>query len=212
MHPKPRAEPLWFASAGFRARALMTVMFLAVALAPGTLFAADWLRVEAARSGTGVAVNASATIHAPLDLIWNTLTDYEHLPEFIPGMQQSHVISRRGPAAIVEQRGGAEMLFFTLPIRVTVESAEYPPYFITIRVLSGNLKQLDGRYQLERLGGGEDYILSWRGIIEPAISLPAFITVPLMRNSVEDQFTGMVREIERRNRLRSQKAGNAKSG
>ena len=190
----------------------MTAMLVAAALSPGPLSAADGLRVEATRSGTGVAVNASATIHAPLDLIWNTLTDYEHLPEFIPGMEQSRVVSRRGSAAIVDQRGGAGILFFTIPIRVTVESAEYPPHLITIRVLSGNLKQLDGRYQLERMGGGEDYILSWRGIIEPAISLPAFITVPLMRANFEDQFTGMVREIERRNRLRSQKAGNAKSG
>jgi hypothetical protein len=179
---------------------------------PGTLSAADGLRVEAARSGTGVAVSARAGIHAPLDLIWSTLTDYEHLPEFIPGMRQSHVVSRRGPAAIVEQRGGAGILFFTLPIRVTVESAEYPPHLITIRMLSGNLRQLNGRYQLERMGGAEDYILSWRGIIEPDIPLPAFITVPLMRASIEDQFTGMVREIERRSHLRSQKAGNAKAG
>jgi carbon monoxide dehydrogenase subunit G len=205
-------ELRWPASVGRRARAVLIAMFFASPLVPGTLSAADGLRVEAARSGTGVAVSASASIHAPLDLIWNTLTDYEHLPEFIPGMQQSRIVSRRGPATIVEQRGGAGILFFTLPIRVTVESAEYPPHLITVRVLSGNLKQLDGRYQLERIGGGEDYILSWRGIIEPAVSLPAFISVPLMRTSVEDQFTGMVREIERRSRLRSQKAGNAKSG
>ena len=200
-------EPKRWAGAAGRARAAFAAVLLA---APGALLAADGLRVEAVRSGSGVAVSASAGIHAPLDIIWSTLTDYEHLPEFIPGIRQSRVVGRRGEAAIVEQKGEAGVLFFTFPIRVTVESAEYPPHTITIRVLSGNLKQLDGRYQLERVGGDEDFILRWRGIIEPDVSLPAFITVPLMRANIEDQFTGMVREIERRGLLRRRKASLAK--
>jgi hypothetical protein len=161
--------------------------------------AADGLKVETARSGSAVAVSAVASIHAPQELIWQTLTDYEHLAEFIPGISRSRVVGRRGPAAIVEQNGQAGILFFSYPVKVVVESAEYPPHTITIRVLSGNLKQLDGRYLLERGGGEGDFVLRWRGIIEPEVPLPAFITVPLMRANIEDQFTGMVREIERRN-------------
>ena len=95
------------------------------------------------------------------------------------------------------------MLFLSYPIHVVVESAEHPPYVITIRVLSGNLKQLEGRYQIERTGSGDDYVLHWSGVIEPAIALPTFITVPLMRANIENQFAGMLREIERRNALRT---------
>jgi len=194
---------------GTRGRLLCAAIgaaWLAVASLAG---AADGLRVVATSSGTGVAVSAVASIRAPQELIWKTLTDYEHLAEFIPGIRHSQVIGRRGSAAIVQQDGQAGILFFTYPIKVVVESAEYPPHTITIRVLSGNLKQLEGRYLLERGIGEDDYILRWHGIIEPEITLPAFITVPLMRSNIEDQFVGMVHEIERRNlRRRPAESGN----
>lgn len=47
-------------------------------------------------------------------------------------------------------------------------------------------------------GSPGEYILSWSGVIEPDFSVPAFITVPLMRASFRDQFLAMVKEIERR--------------
>ena len=175
------------------------------------LMLATWLRVaigaeqvsvEAYPQGTAIAVKARALIKAPYALIWRTLTDYNHLSEFIPGMMTSHVIGRRGSTAIVQQTGEAGFLFFTLPVDVVVESRERPPSFIGIRVLKGNLKQLDGGYRIERAGRRDDeYVLRWSGVIERPPLLPLFVTVPLMRANIADQFRGMVDEIERREAL-----------
>ena len=178
-------------------RRLGPVLIL-LAWLPAAAGAAEEVLVEAARAGTAVAVSARASVKAPLAIIWNTLTDYEHLPEFIPGMKRSRIIGRRGPAAIVEQDGEAGFLIFRVPIHVVVESAEYPPHLITIQVVRGNLRQLEGRYQIEQGASAEEHVLRWSGIIEADTVLPAFITVPLMRANIEDQFTGMVREIKRR--------------
>ena len=52
----------------------------------------------------------------------------------------------------MEQDGEARLLFVSFPIKVVVESAEFPPHLITVRVLKGNLKQLDGRYRIEAGG------------------------------------------------------------
>ena len=170
----------------------------------GVPIGAEQVSVEASRQGTAVAITARATIKAPYALIWQTLTDYGHLSEFIPGMMTSHVIERRGSAAIVEQTGEAGFLFFTYPIEVLIESREEPPAFIGMRVLKGNLKQLDGGYRIEKTGYKDDeFVLRWSGIIERPISLPLFITVPLMRANISDQFRGMVKEIERREVLRT---------
>jgi ribosome-associated toxin RatA of RatAB toxin-antitoxin module len=172
----------------------------------GVAIGAEQVSVEASSQGTAVAIKARATIKAPYALIWQTLTDYDHLSEFIPGMVKSHVIERRGNTAIVEQTGEARFLFFTYPIEVVVESPEEPPAFIGIRVLKGNLKQLDGGYRIEKTSYKDDeFVLRWSGIIEPSISLPLFITVPLMRANISDQFRGMVKEIERREALRTAK-------
>ena len=73
---------------------------------------AKHVSVEASYQGSAVAIIAHATINAPYALIWQTLTDYDHLSEFIPGLLKSHVIERRSNAAIVEQTGGAGLLYY----------------------------------------------------------------------------------------------------
>lgn len=179
---------------------------LLLAASVGPTFGADRVSIEASRQGTAVAIVANATVRAPYALVWQTSTDYDHLSEFIPGMVKSHVIGRRGGAVTVEQTGKAGFLFFTYPIDVVVESLEAPPAFVGIRILKGNLKQLYGGYRIEKTGDNDDeFSLRWSGVIEPSISLPLFITVPLMRAAISDQFRGMVREIERRESLRAAK-------
>jgi ribosome-associated toxin RatA of RatAB toxin-antitoxin module len=155
--------------------------------------------IEAQRQGSAVAIEARATVKAQYALIWQTLTDYDHLSEFIPGMATSHVVERHGGISIVEQTGEAGFMFFSFPIEVVVESREEPPAFIGMRVIKGNLKQLDGSYRIEKTGGKDnEFVLRWSGIIERPMSLPLFVTVPLMRANIADQFRAMVREIERR--------------
>lgn len=172
--------------------------------APGIAHGAEQVIVEAARHGTAIAINARATIRAPHFLIWQTLTDYEHLAEFVPGIEKSHVIDRRGGTVTVEQDGRASLWFFTYPIEVVVESLEQPPSAIAVKLLKGNLKQLDGGYQIEKVDAGDnEYVLRWSGIIEPATNLPFFIAIPLIRANISDQFLGMIREIERREARRT---------
>ena len=160
--------------------------------------------IDAYAQGTVVEVVAQATIKAPYSLIWQTLTDYDHLAEFIAGMTRSHVVERRGHAVIVEQTGNARLLFLNYPIEVVVESLETPPTMIGIRVLRGNMRQLNGEYRIQKIESRTDeFILTWSGQIEPSFPLPQLITVPLLRSNISDQFTSMVTEIERREALRA---------
>lgn len=183
------------------ARHLLVLCLLAL----GALFgaaashAADHLDVDAKVTDSGVAVSASARIRAPLFVIWQTLTDYDHLAEFIPGMKKSRVIGRYGSAAIVEQAGTAGNRVLSYPIDVVVESEEDPPSTISVRILSGNMRALEGAYHLDKVAGEDDeFILSWNGIIRPEIELPGFVEEWALRQNVRDQFRGMVDEIERR--------------
>jgi hypothetical protein len=175
-------------------------------LASAGAVGADDLVVQAKRAGHAVAVEARATLTAPSELIWATLTDYDHLAEFIPGLRTSRLIGRRGPAAIVEQHGEAGFLIFSYGIDVTVESAEYPPDLIRIHVISGNLRQLDGAYRLAQGEREGTWLLTWSGVIEPSLPVPSFVAVGLMRSNVEAQFSGMVDEIERRWKSRGRPA------
>jgi carbon monoxide dehydrogenase subunit G len=170
--------------------------------------AAENVSVEAQGRGTVIWVDASARIRAPQSLIWDTLTDYERLSDFIPGMQVSRLITRRGTSAIVAQKGKAGIFLFNYPIDVVVESVELPPGVIEIHVVRGNVKHLDGRYLIEQdPSDRERHVLRWQGAIEPVLALPAMITAPLLRSNIRDQFLGMVSEIERRNARRISAVG-----
>jgi carbon monoxide dehydrogenase subunit G len=142
-------------------------------------------------------------LDAPLELIWQTLTDYAHLADFIPGMQKSRVLSQNGAVSVIEQVGAARFLFVSLPIEVTLASTERPPYMIEASLLKGNLKRLEGAYRIEPKAGGRMQ-LSWTGVIEVE-SMPPLLGEMLMRSNIEDQFVGMVREIERRDLLRRER-------
>ena len=185
-------------------RALTLATVVCLALAP-CLARGDDVTVEAVRRDGALEVVCRATLEAPLALIWQTLTDYGRLAEFIPGMRTSRVLSKDGAVSVVEQTGEARFLFIAYPIEVTLASTERPPHSIEARMLKGSFKRLEGVYRIEPQADGR-YSVSWTGIVE-AESMPPLIGEMLMRSSIEDQFRGMVLEIERRDAPRRERAG-----
>jgi len=184
-------------------RCWLAVLVLGFGLVQGGFaMAAEGMVVHAEPRGPAVAIDVRATVAAPHALIWSTLTDYGHLSEFIPGMQSSKITERRGTTAIVEQRGEAGFMVFSYGIDVLVASTEYQPDTIEIRLLKGNLKRLDGRYQVQSGEKDGTWVVSWSGMVEPSLPLPQFLNVRLIRGSIVDQFRGMIDEIERRDVVR----------
>lgn len=188
--PHPRAAAL----------ALSLLLFVAAGAR-----AAEEISVEAARRDDALEIACRAVLEAPPALVWQTLTDYDRLAEFIPGMLRSRVIERHGAVTLVEQSGEARLLFLTFPIEVTLSTLERPPDVIEATLVKGNLKRLQGVYRIAVQRGGR-VLLTWNGVIE-AEGLPPLLGEILLRGRIEDQFRGMVREIERRAAARREKGG-----
>lgn len=184
-------------------RALIAVLASCL-LACGTARAAEDVSVDTQRKGEAVEIHCSATIEAAWDVVWQTLTDYGRLAEFIPGMRRSRIVSYVNGAAVVEQVGEARFLFVAYPIEVTLSSVERAPDTIEARMLKGNLTRMEGAYRVQARPEGR-IRLTWDGLIE-APGLPPLIGELVMRANIEDQFRGMVREIERREALRRERA------
>jgi ribosome-associated toxin RatA of RatAB toxin-antitoxin module len=143
-------------------------------------------------------VLASAVLFAPAPIVWQVLTDYERLPAFIPGITKSSVRAREGTRLLVEQAGEARFLIFSFPIEVRLEVTESPSRGIASRAVGGNLRRMDGRYELAPDAARNAVTLRYTGEIEPEFNLPPLIGLAAMRHMVEEQFTAMVAEIERR--------------
>lgn len=176
---------------------LRAALLLAWAVSAG---AAEGLSVETTRRGSVVDVRAYALVEAMHATVWGTLTDYDRLAQFVPGMRSSRIVARRNGDLVVEQRGETRFLVFSYPVDVTVLATARPPNAIEVHLLSGTLKRLDGVYRLEQAGAGR-IALRWTGLVEPE-ALPPLLGELVMRATIKAQFTGMVREIERREALR----------
>jgi len=176
---------------------LRAALLLAWAATAG---AAEGLSVETTRRGTAVEVRAYALVDAMHATVWGTLTDYDRLAQFVPGMRSSRIVARRNGDLVVEQRGETRFLVFTYPVNVVLLASARPPDASEVHLLSGSLRRLDGTYHLETAGAGR-IALRWTGLIEPD-ALPPLLGELVMRATIKAQFTGMVREIERREALK----------
>lgn len=177
-------------------RALTLMLLLAFPLA----HAADEVTVEARRKGDALEVVCSAILGTSAELVWQTLTDYNRLAEFIPGLRRSRVVGQRDGAIVVEQAGEAHFLFISIPVEATLLTRERPPHAIDVSLEKGTLRRLEGGYRIQPQGAGR-VVLTWQGTVE-AQALPPLLGELIMRASIEEQFRGMVREIERREALR----------
>jgi len=189
---------------------------IAVAAAAASLalpvYAAEALAVRAEGQGGKVVVEARATVNASLPVVWSTITDYDHLSQFIPNLSRSQVVERHGTAVLIEQRGEVKVLFVRFPVHATIAADEHYPDSIDARSINGNFKLTDAGYRIQRLDDGQRVLLSWNGTLQPVLWTPMFITTPLVRDVIEDQFRAMVNEIERRQQRISGRAAAGGAG
>jgi len=155
--------------------------------------------VDARRDGDAVVVEAHSTLNAQRQTAWEVLTDYEHYPQFVPDLTSSQVLARSGNTVIVEQKGMAGFFLFHFPLEVRLSVTEYPFEQVTSSSIGGNFKDTTGAYQL--IVEGEQLRVTYTGRLIPTFRLPPFFGVTAIRIAVEKQFTGLVREIQRRETL-----------
>ena len=182
---------------------------VAQADAEGSMAAA----IDVSLDGATYIVNASARLAADRRVVWDTLTDYERLREFVPGVMRARVLERTGDRLVIEQVGVFSVLFMDLPVRLRLV-VEHTPYTMVLARLADpadvgdpTLRSFLGRYRLLpiSLSRREGVRLDYDAQFELARPLPTVIGsllgVAAVRRTMREQFTAMLREIERRQAL-----------
>jgi hypothetical protein len=188
-----------------------------VALASGLLagVASAATQVDVQREGPTYFVQARAELAADARTAWDTLTDYEHLREFIPDVASSRVVRRDGNHLLVEHDGAFPLFWFDLPVRVRL-AVEHEPYARVIARSTpgriGNeeptLRSFDGRYVLTvvRVGPRAGVRIDYDARFELARALPPVIDTvfgsAIVELGVRRHFEAMLAEIERRQAAR----------
>ncbi len=145
-------------------------------------------------------VHASSVVRASLRQAWGVLTDYERLPEFVPDLVSSQLISRTRCEAIIEQRSKAGFLFLSRPVHLKLRIVEQPFSSIDVSLLAGDMKHYSARWELEPVSqhGLEGTRISFASTLEPDFFMPPLIGATIVQVNVRKMVEAVATQIERR--------------
>ena len=175
-----------------------------------TLTALVWLKEEAPDGNVRVSVKrnhikgrilfeiqVSGLVHATPQQTWAVLTDYERLPDFVPDLLSSKLLSRRGAQAVLEQQGSVGFLFMRQVIHLVVRVTEQPFSTLDVALVAGNMKHYASHWELAPLDQGGTRI-AYRGSLEPDFFVPLLLGRVMVRADVQKMLAAVVAEVERR--------------
>ena len=167
--------------------------------------------VSVERDGDTFYVHARASVAVDPRVAWDTITDYEHMREFLPNIERSKVIARQGTRLTIEHVGQFPLFFFDVPVRVRLAVTQQPYERVVARSEAGEvdgapqtLRSFAGTYDLavitlERRAGVR---LEYESRFELAEPLPPIIGdlfgTAMVTKTMRLQFEAMVREMVRR--------------
>lgn len=97
-------------------------------------------------------VVASITVKAPVREVWNILTAYESLPEIVPNLAISKILSRENNKVRILQEGCKALLYMVLHARVILDLCEKLEQEISFEQVEGDFDSFQGKWLLEQLG------------------------------------------------------------
>ncbi|RCV40048.1 hypothetical protein SETIT_9G020000v2 [Setaria italica] len=102
--------------------------------------------------GAHRCVFASITVKAPVREVWNVLTAYENLPEFVPNLAISRIVLRDNNKVRIMQEGCKGLLYMVLHARVVMDLREKLEEEISFEQVEGDFYSFKGKWRFEQLG------------------------------------------------------------
>lgn len=160
--------------------------------------------VHVQKHGQDIAVEVDCPVDAPWSVVWEVLTDYDHMAQFISNLDYSGIKERVDNVLRVHQKGKASRGPLTLKFD-NVREIELVPYReIRSTLISGDMKASSFVTRIEEVAARVHIFNSGR--YTPNLWVPPLIGPALIEAETQRQFGEIRTEILRRAAvLRAQK-------
>ena len=174
----------------------------------------DDVRVDVRRSGRRFEAEAVLDLAADAKTVWNAITDYAALPQFMPGIRSCRVIERHSPVRgtehlVVEQQGEFRFLMFaqTMKVLLNIEHqwlqvAEAKAVDFDLGIFKRRaIDVFEGRYELKPLAarrGVPRTQLRYTALIGLRLPPPPAVGSMSVRQNLATQLEAVAREVARR--------------
>ncbi|XP_050368836.1 uncharacterized protein LOC126786922 [Argentina anserina] len=135
-------------------------------------------------------VKAEISVNADVDSVWNALTDYERLADFIPNLVSSGRIPCPHPGRIwLEQRGLQRALYWHIEARVVLDLQEFPNLGgndreLHFSMVDGDFKKFEGKWSVKCGIRSSSTILSYEVNVIPRFNFPAIFLERIIRSDL----------------------------
>lgn len=174
----------------------------------------DRVTVEVRRSGKRFDAEAVLDLAADARTVWDTITDYDALPNFMPGIRSCRVLERHrlsphDERLVVEQHGEFRFLLFAQPMKVMLniehrelQMAEAKASSFDLGLLKHRaIERFEGRYELTPLASSRSaprVQLRYTALIGLFLPPPPAIGSFAVRKNLAAQLEAVAAEVTRR--------------
>lgn len=154
------------------------------------------VEVSVQRRGPAVIIDVEVPLPVTPEEAWPTISDYDHMADFLPQLIESRVLSRDGNRLRVEQKGRAQRG----PLSFTFENVRdvqlVPPTEIRTKLVSGTLR--DARSVTRVVSTPTGSTLYNHGEYTPGPLVPVGLAMGMIEDETREQYELLRAEILRR--------------
>ncbi len=177
----------------------LSVIIFALLLLFAQPLAAKDMQINFQRDGDLIKIDGHLVLPYPPKLIFEVLTDYEHMTEFVPDMTSSRIVSHDGNKSRVEQKGKSGIGPFKFKFEVVRDVELMPLTEIKSTLVSGNFKSMHTSTKITP--EGDNTRLDYFADMEPDFWVPPLVGSSLLKRQVRKQFEAFVAELAKRGQV-----------
>jgi hypothetical protein len=159
------------------------------------------IEVKVQIKGENVIVDLSLVIAGTRQEVWEVLTDFDHMSNYVSNLKESKVVSNSGDTLNVYQRGAAKYGPINFPFESTREIKLTPFDKIQSHMISGNMSKMEGTTELVEADGQTRIHFHTESI--PGVWLPPIAGRIFIEHETREQFQEIRNEIVKRIQARA---------
>lgn len=124
-----------------------------------------------------IGANGNVFIEAEPAIVWQMLTDYDHLSETMPKVVASKLVEQNHHVKIIDQTGKSGIFIFEKTVHFTLKVTEVYPEHLWFSQIGGDFQIYEGEWRLEAADGknGPGTLLTYQAEIKPDFFAPQFL-------------------------------------
>ncbi|ABX09043.1 SRPBCC family protein [Prochlorococcus marinus] len=116
------------------------------------------------------------------DALWNVLTNYDHLSEFIPNLASSKLVFRDENRIHLRQVGSQEFFGFTFSAEVLLELIENKADgILKFSLLEGDFRRFEGSWAIKQSASGQGSSIIYELIVQGCFGMPVSLIEDRLR-------------------------------